>query len=147
MRLLDRLSELSWPERKAACEAWAFLIGTTVALRLFGFGAVRKRLLGFEPPAQSRIDRKSAQQLARVVSGAAAWSAPRPNCLSRALVLCRLLQRRGLEGVLHLGVEKPLSGFGAHAWVEHDGVPLGERETVSTRYRSLKASNASTPGR
>lgn len=45
------------------------------------------------------------------------------RCLSRSLVLARLLARRGLEGRVVLGVSGA-DCFEAHAWVELEGVPV-----------------------
>jgi hypothetical protein len=45
------------------------------------------------------------------------------RCLVRAVVLAAMLSRRGIEHSLVIGVRsKP--EFGAHAWVEHNGLPL-----------------------
>lgn len=45
------------------------------------------------------------------------------RCLSQSLVLMALLARRGLPSALVIGV-RPGSDFGAHAWVEREGLPL-----------------------
>jgi hypothetical protein len=45
------------------------------------------------------------------------------RCLVRSLVLTSLLSRRGIESSLVIGV-RPKPDFGAHAWVEHEGMPL-----------------------
>ena len=45
------------------------------------------------------------------------------RCLITALVLTRMLTRRGLESTFVLGV-RAQPQFAAHAWVERDGVPL-----------------------
>ena len=45
------------------------------------------------------------------------------RCLSQSLVLTALLARRGVVSTLVIGVS-PGESFGAHAWVEHQGVPL-----------------------
>jgi hypothetical protein len=45
------------------------------------------------------------------------------RCLVRAVVLLRLLARRGRRGQIVIGVRKAGS-FGAHAWVELDGRPV-----------------------
>ncbi len=45
------------------------------------------------------------------------------RCLMQSLVLTRLLARRGRGSRLVIGVT-PKDSFGAHAWVERDGVPL-----------------------
>lgn len=45
------------------------------------------------------------------------------RCLVRSLVLVAVLARRGAAADLVIGV-MPAPGFAAHAWVEHDGIPL-----------------------
>lgn len=45
------------------------------------------------------------------------------RCLMRSLVLTRMLARRGIGSVLVIAV-KPEPSFRAHAWVEHEGLPL-----------------------
>ncbi len=48
----------------------------------------------------------------------------RSTCLVRALVLLRLLSKRGISGRLVIGVDGEAAAFAAHAWVEHRGIPL-----------------------
>jgi hypothetical protein len=45
------------------------------------------------------------------------------RCLVKALVLTRMLSRRGIDSSFVLGVRAP-SDFAAHAWLERDGVAL-----------------------
>ena len=45
------------------------------------------------------------------------------RCLTRSLVLVRMLSRRGLTSTLVIGV-RPAPSFGAHAWVEMRGRAL-----------------------
>ena len=45
------------------------------------------------------------------------------RCLVTALVLTRMLARRGIDNTFVLGVRSQ-PRFGAHAWVERRGVPL-----------------------
>lgn len=45
------------------------------------------------------------------------------RCLMQSLVLTRLLARRGRASTLVIGVS-PAGRFGAHAWVEREGVAL-----------------------
>jgi hypothetical protein len=45
------------------------------------------------------------------------------RCLTRSLVVTRVLARRGIGASLVIGVA-PAPNFAAHAWVELDGVPL-----------------------
>jgi transglutaminase superfamily protein len=46
-----------------------------------------------------------------------------PRCLIRAVVLARVLARRGIGSRLVVGV-RAAPEFTAHAWVEHLGAPL-----------------------
>jgi hypothetical protein len=45
------------------------------------------------------------------------------RCLIRSLVVVRLLEQRGIPSRLVVGVRTD-PGFGAHAWVEHEGRPV-----------------------
>jgi len=45
------------------------------------------------------------------------------RCLTRSLVLTRMLARRGIEARLVIGI-RPQPSFLAHAWVEHAGKPV-----------------------
>ena len=63
----------------------------------------------------SRLARASARCLTALPTDS--------RCLSQSLVLMALLARRGLASALVIGV-RPGSDFGAHAWVEREGLPL-----------------------
>lgn len=47
------------------------------------------------------------------------------RCLTRSVVLMRMLARRQIDTTLIIGV-RAAPTFGAHAWIEHDGRPLLE---------------------
>jgi hypothetical protein len=59
------------------------------------------------------------------------------NCLSRSLALWWLLRRRGISADLRLGVALASGVLEAHAWVEHNGRVLNDRQDVSERFRPL----------
>lgn len=65
----------------------------------------------------------TGHRLGRVVRRTLAVVPGDTRCLTQSLVLTRLLAARGVESRLVIGV-KPGEAFAAHAWVEHDGVPL-----------------------
>ena len=56
------------------------------------------------------------------------------TCLERSLVLWWLLARRGVASRLRIGVRKSGEKFEAHAWVERDGVAIGEPEEAHLHY-------------
>jgi hypothetical protein len=128
---------LSWAERWVLAQTLALLPVAVSSLRLLGFRRTRILLLPATSSRQSRTDLPAALSLARIVHGAAIWSPLRANCLPTALILCRLLGRRGLEAELRLGVGKPEGEFAAHAWVEHAGVALDEPENTARTFAAL----------
>jgi hypothetical protein len=70
-------------------------------------------------PSDARV---TAIRLGRMVERLTRWL-PDDRCLIRSLVVLRLLGQRGIPARLVIGVRAE-SGFGAHAWVEHDGRPI-----------------------
>ena len=134
---------LSWAERWVLAQTLALLPVAVGSLRLLGFRRTRILLLPATSSRQTRTDLPAAQSLARIVHGAAPWSPLAVNCLPRAVVLCRLLGRRGLDAELRLGVGKPEGEFAAHAWVEHAGVTLGEPESTARTFAALGGASLS----
>ena len=58
------------------------------------------------------------------------------RCLVKALVLTRMLSRRGIDSSLVIGVRGP-SEFVAHAWLERDGIALLETAPEFRRLSEL----------
>jgi hypothetical protein len=123
----------SWAQRGLGVRAWLLLPLAVSGLRLFGFRRTQTMLLR-GGGAPRRIDLSAAQDAARLLTGAAAWSAMPASCLARALVLSRLLRNQGLAAELRIGVARVDGQFIAHAWVEHGGTALIEAEDVGARY-------------
>jgi hypothetical protein len=73
--------------------------------------------------AQRHSDYLLARRLARAVARTLSFLPTDNRCLARSLVLDKLLARRSLQSVLVVAARTE-PDFAAHAWVEHDGVPL-----------------------
>lgn len=58
------------------------------------------------------------------------------RCLVKALVLTRMLSRRGIDSSFVIGV-RPRSDFAAHAWLERDGIALLPTAEGFHRLRTL----------
>lgn len=71
-------------------------------------------------------DLAAAKRLAELAEIAGRHSLVTATCLRQALVVSTLLQRRGLDARLQIGVQHTGERFGAHAWVDLDGVALGQ---------------------
>jgi hypothetical protein len=124
---------LSWAQRRLLARAWLLLPPVVVRLRLSGFRRAQAALLG-RTAAPGDGDLPAAQATARLVLSAARWSPVPASCLPRALVLARLLRDQGLAAELRIGVARADGRFAAHAWVEHGGVPLADRQDVALHY-------------
>lgn len=75
------------------------------------------------PQAEGVAAVKLGARLARVTRRCLGPLPADSRCLSQSLVLMALLARRGVASALVIGV-RPGSEFGAHAWVEREGMPL-----------------------
>ena len=87
-----------------------------------------------------------ARALARAVHRASRYGMTRPYCLVRAIALLRLLHAEDIPGVLRVGVRRDAGALLAHAWVELDGVTLGESASEAARYVALPGMALLEPG-
>ncbi len=143
-----RVLGLPGRDRRLAAEALVELARARLALAVFSFRRVAAGLgetvpsaSPAEPPPgpltaeQHETVRRLAWILPRVARGAAFTA----NCLPQAIAGRRMLQRRNISSVLHIGVAKsdPGSGLEAHAWLQAaaldvtGGSPAGEFTEIS----------------
>lgn len=87
----------------------------------FALAELRGGDAGGEPLARAQL--LEGARLGRVVGRVLGLLPVESRCLVRSLVLTELLSRRAIPSTLVIGV-KPGDSFGAHAWVELNGVPL-----------------------
>lgn len=129
------------PERRllAAC----LVAGPAVAagVRLFGLRRTRDvlaRWSGAPTPARSGPEAEACARSVARVAGIASRRGPLPvTCVPRSLLVWWLLRRRGIDAALRVGVSGSGTAFRAHAWVEHDGTPLGEPADATTRFAAF----------
>jgi hypothetical protein len=128
---LRRFWHLRGSERSIVLAAAAGLTATWLALRVLGFRRWknildrRAAIPTSSAPADS-TQLSAALRIAHLQSSAARHLLFRTNCLEQAMTLCYLLRRRGIPADLRFGARKQSSRLEAHAWVEHQGVPLNE---------------------
>lgn len=84
----------------------------------------------------------AAREAARLVHAAARLSPFPSTCLTRSIVLSRLLRRRGLAAEIRIGVRRGDGPFAAHAWVEVDGEPVNDGADVADRHAVLRPSSS-----
>lgn len=101
------------------------------SLRLLGYKKTRSML---ERAAQTQRRARPAtpdtiaryDRLAWIAREAAGWTPANTSCLRQSLLVHALALRGGLQPELKFGVGQVDGTVDMHAWVELDGVPLGQ---------------------
>jgi hypothetical protein len=96
------------------------------ALAVAGFGRTWRWIHASAQrvPAWRVVDMAVVARTEYVVAMAAALYPGHAACLERSLMLYWQLRRVGVPATYRMGVQ--LYPFLAHAWVEHDGVPIND---------------------
>lgn len=63
------------------------------------------------------------------------------NCLRRCISQEKMLEKRGFQPCMHIGVRFENEQLKAHAWLTLQGIVINDSEDVATRYSELKANN------
>jgi hypothetical protein len=138
---LRRFSALSGPAKGLFLRAVVLLPLLTVSLRVRGFGATQRFLQKFIKAAKNNSPMRAVESRVALTSRmvlAAARNSPIPStCLERSLSLWWMLARQGIATQFRIGVRKDGEKFAAHAWVERDGVAIGEPERQHLHYAAF----------
>ena len=106
-----------------------------LSLRLFGYATTSRGIrMGVRPLLGKRG--QTPHDVAAWVSRAAAGVLP-VGCLPRALLTAAILERHGVDVAVRIGVRRD-GAFSAHAWVEHDGVPIAEPGAIAERFAAFE---------
>ena len=119
-----------------AGRAWLGLLWVDLALRSRPFPQLQAWARHPSKPS-GKQDLRRGRRLAELVSTAARHHLYPMTCLRRSLVLQRMLREEGFAADLCIGVRKDKGNLQAHAWVEVDGQPVGEREQVTEEYQAM----------
>lgn len=144
-RDLSRFVRLSPRRRWAVVRAAVWLPAVDLALRTVGFSVVRRWLRRLASPRKGRAgysagassEAERVETLAWAVAAASAHHLYPMRCLPRSLVLQTLLAREGIPAELRIGVRREDGRLEAHAWVEHEGRPLAERDDPLGTFSAL----------
>jgi hypothetical protein len=129
----NKLRALPAPERRLLAAAAMALPLFWLGLRLAGFARFQAWLDAHSAAARGKPPHDPAS-VARLVDLAARNSPCPANCLTRSLLLRWMLHRRGIDCHLRIGVRLTGASLAAHAWVEHDQLPLNDTNDVARRY-------------
>ena len=127
-----RWRSLSPLERRATIAAAALI--PIVHLSVKTLGADRTQRFFATRPVLPTGDDTTAQHIAQAVSRAARRGVVGGSCLSRSIALVHLLGRNGISAEVRFGARIEESRLDAHAWVEHEGVPLNESPGIARRF-------------
>jgi hypothetical protein len=139
---LRRFNALPRPAKAVFMRAALLLPMIAASLRLRGFRATQ-RWLGprageiVAPSLDADSITAEIQLVSRMVLAAARHSPFATTCLERSLALWHLLARRGVAVQLRIGVRKTAERFSAHAWVEREGMAIGEAEATHQHYAAF----------
>jgi len=138
---LRRFNALPRPAKGLFLRAAFLLPLLTLSLRWRGFRSTQRSLRNFlspektaprEPTIETRVAMSS-----RMVLAATRHSPFHSTCLERSLCLWWLLARQGIVSDFRIGVRKDGEKFAAHAWVERDGVAIGEPQAAHLHYAAF----------
>lgn len=135
---LKRYNALDGEARRMFWRAVVLLPMVRISLRTRGYKKTQERL----DRRLARIDsfRNAGDGIARIertcgmVRAAAHYGIGNSSCLDESLVLWYLLRSQGVATSLRIGVRKENEEFAAHAWVEHEGVALNQKEEIHRHY-------------
>jgi len=138
---LAKLRDLSSAERRWLALCLLAMPAVVFGLGTFGFARMRSWLQRWPgrrtPGPRGPEDAERARAIARVVGVVAGRGPVHATCLRRALLVSWILRREGIASALRIGVRREGDELLAHAWVEHDGVPLGEDDDPALRYAAF----------
>jgi hypothetical protein len=133
-------SNLTVKDWQLLIQAWVLLLVVDWGLRILPFPRMKsfagapRPVKGFLSPEGVVVEIQRVWRMIRIASRNHLYSM---TCLRRSLAMQRLLNRRGIKTVLRFGVQKEAGQMQAHAWLEYNGEPIGEPETLTERYITL----------
>lgn len=142
IRKLRRLSKLSPGELLVFSQLLLLALIVRISLvfialpRVTGFVAwgANQRLLRRLPLVHGHYEMTQLSCLADLAARGMRADGP---CLIRSLLLFWLLKVRGEQADLFIGVRKDGAVFNSHAWIESDGIIVGDNEDGPFRFATL----------
>jgi hypothetical protein len=144
-RKFSRGLALSWPELRVVVMAALLLPAIWVGLRVIGFARIHAWAAGSRGAPAAAPEPHSPAAVGALVNMAGGVMPFFSTCLTRSLALVWILGRHGVPRQLRIGVRTADERFDAHAWVEHDGLPINDSPGVSERFAVLDSIGGHVP--
>jgi Transglutaminase-like superfamily len=133
---------LNWRDKFLAIRIGLLIPVIEIWMRTSSFQRCQRGLLRLAralPPYTRKVTSPAeAEKLARLVAlGNQRYSLYPADCLTVSLALQYVITRLGGQAELCLGVRTITGQFEAHAWVEVEGVPLNQLESVNDVYSRM----------
>ena len=139
---LKRYNALDGEARRIFWRAVALLPMVRISLRSRGYKKTQEwlewRLQDGDTPDRAGDHAAGIEKTCRMVRAAAHYGIGNSSCLDESLVLWYLLRRQDVAASLRIGVRKENEEFAAHAWVEHEGVALNQKEELHRHYAAFE---------
>lgn len=132
--MLNRFLRLSRRERTLLIKAFVSLPIAMMWVRFTPRLPLEPQMSGNQCPQNQAVIADTVRMVkaaARYIHGA--------SCLPQSLVVQRLLRAQGIPTTIRIGVRKSSGLLDAHAWVEHDGLPITDPPAVHHEFRVLAA--------
>lgn len=144
------IQQLSLRQCFAVMVAACRLTVLTIVLRFKPFDWCWQQLSGVQPNAkQTSLDKDphafifQAEQLHENVRLASRLLPFSCECLPRSIVLRDMLQRKGIDAFIRLGVNKSAATMNSHAWVEVAGQAIGEKADLAQSFTKVRTGSES----
>jgi Transglutaminase-like superfamily len=129
----QRLRQLSAKDWEIVGQVLWLLPWVSFRIRRLGFKQTKAQLTECVPCHDAH--KLPPSEIARITNSMAHYLGA--NCLTRSLVLWRLLKCRSIESQLRFGIRKENQILFAHAWVELNGVVLNDRPDIDQIYEPI----------
>ena len=145
---IEQLQSLSFPEWIILLTSASLLPAVAFSLRYFGLARTQTLLTWCAPPPippgsdLGEKDKRTANELAKLVSISARHGLYKANCLKQVLVLQLFLNRKGIHSTFHMGIKKGTGKtLNAHSWLECTGSPLIDSPNSLLNYTTIHTCN------
>lgn len=147
MASLVNIGKFSFQELMVLFEAWFVFLKWDLLIsytRYENWKSEIAKLSGINPSTKEFAAPTSPDQIKKIIKlseTVARHHIRKMNCLRRCLSQKQMLEKRGFNTKMHIGVCIEQEKLKAHAWLSFQGLIINDNEDVSSRYSELTSVN------